>query len=80
MKRPDFLCSIAPAYGGVGTATAMVCTSLCERDALERVNRDHPTNLDRCWRLWRGDIFADHPNGHACCAWPKTHNHYLFVC
>lgn len=69
---PDF-------RGTVSLCTAVVCTSLSDEQAVDRLNAEHPTGISSAWGL--ADHFREgEPNGQPCADSPDTHRHLLFVC
>jgi hypothetical protein len=65
----------------VGICQASVCTSLSLRQAMKRLNAEHPTGIRSKWRISSDATFATgQKNGCPCDAHPATHRHYLFTC
>ena len=65
--------------GHVSLCAAVVCTSLTDEQATERLNAEHPTGISSRWSL--ADHFAEgEPNGKPCDELPGTHRHLRFAC
>lgn len=65
----------------VGICCASVCTSLSLREAMRRLNAEHPTGITSKWRPSADETFrGGQKNPCPCDMHPATHRHYLFNC